>query len=143
MERWREKAIEMFPELDSRFEADDSPYDLWFELLEAFEKAYEKTPPDESLIRRIYQYSDWCCDQPRGKTPEDDLFTCVAVSFYEHIPLNPRARQDMPRWFRSEDLQGGSAGEPNIFAYHLTADQFEELKRFLDRERDRFDPTLW
>ena len=57
MERWREKAIETLPELASRFEADDSPYDLWFELLEAFEKAYDKTPPDESLIRRIYRTS--------------------------------------------------------------------------------------
>jgi hypothetical protein len=91
MERWREKAYEMFPELASRFEAGDSPYTLWFELRQAFEEAYGKTPPDESLIRRIYRYSDWCCEEPRGNTAERDLFTCVAVSFYEHIPLHAKS----------------------------------------------------
>ena len=143
MERWREKAREMFPELTSRFEDEDSPYVVWFELWQAFEAAYEKAPPDESLIRRIYRYSDWCCDQPRGRTAEDDLFTCVAVSFYEHIPLNPKTRQDMPRWFRAEDLERGPAGEPNVFGYHLTGEQLEELKRFLDEEGDRYHPDLW
>jgi hypothetical protein len=83
MEPWREKANEMFPDLASRIEDSDSPYLLWFDLRQAFEETYDKTPPDESLIRRIYRYSDWCCDQPRGKAPEDDLFTCVAVSFYD------------------------------------------------------------
>jgi hypothetical protein len=108
----------------------------------AFEDAYEKTPPDESLIRRIYGYSDWCCEQPRGITAADDLFTCVCVSFYEMIPLRPKPRHDMPRWWKSEDLENGPAGEPNVFAHHLSAEQFEELKRLLDREKNRYDPGL-
>lgn len=143
MEQWREKAIETFPELASRFEPDGSPYVLWVELWMAFEDAYDKTPPDESLIRRIYRYSAWCCDQPRGNTAADDLFTCVAVSFYEHIPLNPKARDDMPRWWRSEDLEDGPTGERDILGYHLSAKQLEELKDFLDREKGRYDPNLW
>ena len=146
MERWREKAGEMFPELASRIEAAlqdlDSPYTLWFELREAFEEAYDKTRPDESLIKRIYRYSDWCCEQPRRPTAEDDLLTCVTVSFYEHIPLHPKARDDMPRWWQPEDLEVGP-GEPSAFAYHLEAEQFTELKRFLQNERDRYDPDLW
>jgi hypothetical protein len=142
MERWREKAGEMFPELAPVLERVDSPYDLWVDLWLAFEDAYEKTPPDESLIRRIYVYSDWCCEQPRGTTAADDLFTCVCVSFYEMIPLRPNPRHDMPRWWKSEDLENGPAGEPNVFAHRLSAKQFEELKRFLDREKNRYDPDL-
>jgi hypothetical protein len=143
MEGWRDKAIGMFPELVSRFEGADSPYDFWLDLREAFNEAYDKTPPDESLIRRIYLYSDWCCEQPRATSAADDLLTCVSVSFYEHIPLHPKAREDMPRWWRAEDLASGPEGEPSIFAYHLTAEKLEELRRFLDRERDRYDPALW
>jgi hypothetical protein len=142
MERWREKAAEMFPELAPGLEGVDSPYSLWVDLWLAFEDAYEKTPPDESLIRRIYGYSDWCCEQPRGITAADDLFTCVCVSFYEMIPLRPKPRHDMPRWWKSEDLENGPAGEPNVFAHHLSAEQFEELKRLLDREKNRYDPGL-
>ena len=39
MSPWRQKAEEMFPELVSRFEEADTPYLLWFELREAFERA--------------------------------------------------------------------------------------------------------
>ena len=143
MQLWRKKADEMFPELADRFAAADTPYLLWFELLYAFERAYDQTPQDESLIRRIYRYSKWCCEQPRGKNAEDDLLTCVAVCFYEHIPHHANARQDMPRWWRSEDLDDGPGGEPTIFAYHLTADELADFRRLLQRERDRYDPALW
>jgi hypothetical protein len=144
MEPWREKAAELFPELSSRWDDNDSPYAMWLELRLAFEEAYDKTPPDELLIKGIYRYSDWCCEQPRGQSAEDDLLTCVAVSFYEHIPQHPKARQDMPRWWHAGDLDDGPEGKPrNILRYHLTDEQFEELRRFLDREKDRYDPSLW
>jgi hypothetical protein len=71
------------------------------------------------------------------------LFTCVAVCFYEEIPRHAKARQDMPRWWTAEDLDDGPAGEPSIFGYHLSADELAELRRFLQRERDRYDPALW
>jgi hypothetical protein len=137
MPPWREKADQMFPELVSQFEEADTPYLLWFELRSAFEKAYDKTPRDEALIRRIYMYSDWCCDQPRGQTAEDDLLTCVGVCFYEHIPQHPAAREDMPRWWRAEDIQ-----EPSIFQYHLSDEEFRELRSFMGRESHRYDPSL-
>ncbi len=124
----------MFPELVSQFVELDTPYLLWIELGILFEKAYEKSPRDESLIRRIYMYSHWCAAQPRGQTSDDDLLTCVSVCFYEHIPLHPVARADMPRWWRAEDLDG----EPSIFQYHLSDEQFRELRSFLARESHRF-----
>ena len=129
----------MFPELVSRFEEADTPYLLWFELGRAFEKAYDQTPRKESLIQRIYLYSDWCSDQPRYETAEDDLLTCVAVCFYEEIPLHPAARNDMPRWWRVEDMEGA----PSVFQYQLSDEEFRELKSFLARESHRYDPKLW
>lgn len=137
MNSWRQKADEIFPELISYFEDADTPYSLWFELQAAFERAYDKTPRDDGLIQRIYQYSDWCCNQPRGETVADDLLNCVAFSFYMHIPLHPAAREDMPRWWRADDLR-----EPTIFQYHLSDDQFLELRSFLERESHRYDSGL-
>jgi hypothetical protein len=137
MAPWRQKADEMFPELVSDFEDADTPYLLWFALHSAFKRAYGMQPRNESLIRRIYQYSDWCCNQPRGQTARDDLLTCVAVCFYEEIPLHPAAREDMPRWWQVEDLR-----EPSIFQYHLDDEQFRELRSFLARERHRYEPSL-
>jgi hypothetical protein len=137
MPPWKQKAEAMFPDLGARIEGAGTPYLLWFELREAFERAYELTPRDEGLIRRIYQYSDWCADQPRGQTAKDDLPTCVAVCFYEHIPQHPLAREDMPRWWRVEDLR-----EPSVFQYHLSDEQFCELRSFLARESHRYDSSL-
>jgi len=128
----------MFPELVSRIEDAETPYLLWFELRRAFEQAYERFPRDEGLIKRIYQYSDWCCDQPRGRSAEDDLLTCVAVCFYEHIPEHAEAREDMPRWWRAEDL----AGEQHVMQYNLSAEEFRELRNFLARESHRYEASL-
>jgi hypothetical protein len=128
----------MFPELVLRFEGADTPYLLWFELRDAFEQAYEQKPRNESLIKRIYQFSDWCCDQLRKETAKDDLLTCVAVCFYEHIPQHSLAREDMPRWWKAEDL----AGELSIFQYHLSSEEFAELKKFLAHESHRYDSSL-
>src|ERR1035437_2183242 len=100
---WRTEAFKRFPEFHDYFEETDNPYSLWEELGNAFEQGYEE-PRNEGLIKRIYEYGDWCCSQPRGETAEDDLATCVAVCFFEHIPEIPEALEDMPRWFTRADV---------------------------------------
>ena len=82
MPPWREKATQVFPEFASIVRDAEDPYSLWGDLLDIFNGAYGP-PPDESLIKRIYEFADWCIDQPQGTTAADDLTTCVAVSFYE------------------------------------------------------------
>jgi hypothetical protein len=138
MSTWRQKAVELFPEMVDQFEEVDTPYLLWSELLSAFFRAYEQVPRDESLIRRIYNYSDWCCDQPGGETASDHLPTCVSVSFYEHIPTHTAAREDMPRWWMVEDI----SAEPSMFRYFLSEQQFEMLKDYLTQEKHRYDRSL-
>src|SRR5262245_44276630 len=111
---WKEKARDLFPELSSDADEAETPYLLWFALRDAFFGAY-RSPRNESLIRRIYEFADWCVKQPGGQTAEDDLATCVSVSFYEHIPEMPEARSDMTRWFTNEEFQRMQ----EIFRYHL------------------------
>jgi hypothetical protein len=66
----------------------------------------------------------------------------VTVCFYENIPRHAKARADMPRWWQREDLEVGPE-ERHAFEYYLDAEQFAELKRLLENERDRYDPDLW
>src|SRR5437016_3383475 len=100
---WGKEAFNRFPELLDRFDDVDTPGLLWMELRMAFEEAY-KTPRNEDLISRIFAFAHWCCAQPQGSTAEDDLGTCVAVCFYEHIPGLPEALEDMPRWLSRSDV---------------------------------------
>ncbi len=119
---WGEEAFTRFPELIDRFDLVESPYQLWFELTEAFRKAY-KAPRNEDLISRIYAYADWCCSQPRGTTAENDLSTCVCTCFYEYIPESLEALQDMPRWFSRSDV----LTMKEIFAYMVGEDGFQRI----------------
>jgi len=105
----------MLPELGEAVANAETPYLLWSELHGAFERAYDALPRDKSLIGRIYAFSDWCARAPRGDTAADDLLTCVAVCFLEHIPEHPAARWDMPAWFTLEELLASRA----IFSYHI------------------------
>jgi hypothetical protein len=131
---WKSTASDLFPELRERFTDADTPYLLWFELLAAFEAAYDEVPPDESMIARIYQFCDWCIEAPGGETAADDLCTCAIVSFLEHVPEHPAAREDMPRWLSYEEV----AESETFFAYHLGHAGFEELKRHMRKNQHRF-----
>jgi len=129
---WGKEAFQRFPELIDRFDTVQSPYELWFELREAFEDAY-KDPRNEDLISRIYDYANWCGLQPEGKTAETDLGSCVCVCFYEHIPELPAALEDMPRWFaRSEVLL-----MKDIFSYIVGEEGFERILLAYDRTPQR------
>ncbi len=133
MANWREKAEQMFPELAQGVREAETPYLLWSELFDAFECAYGP-PRNESLIKRVYAYADWCIDLPQGETAEDDLSTCVAVSFYEHIPQHPDTRADMPRWFSLRDF----LGMEKLFRYHLSDGEFEALKQHFVEHQDMY-----
>ncbi len=100
---WKEHALQALPELTAEIEEAESSYQMWGSILDAFGDAYAESR-NESLIRRIYDYADWCCQQPPGETAADDLGTCVAVCFFEHIPEIPAALNDMPRWFPKADV---------------------------------------
>jgi hypothetical protein len=136
---WREEVCDRFPELRQRFDDHecDTPYLVWFQLRDAFTRAYDQSPRNDALIRRIYDYAFWCAETaPRGETAEDDLLTCVSVSFLEHIPQHPLARADMPRWFSYEDFMGSE----KIFRYHLNEQEFADLKQYVHEHKDMYAP---
>lgn len=120
---WRVRAFEVFPEMAEVFEEVDTPMSLWLRLSDAFDSAYNE-PRDEGLIQRIYDFADWCLVQPREKDADQDLLSCVAVCFFEHIPTRKASREDMPRWFTWEEV----AGMRSIFSYHLADDEFDQLR---------------
>lgn len=119
---WGREAFNRFPELIDGFDFVESPYSLWLELRFAFDDAY-KEPRNQDLIARIYAFANWCCEQPDGETAEDDLVTCVAVCFYEHIPESPEALEDMPRWFKISDVHLMKA----TFSYMVGEEGFQRI----------------
>jgi hypothetical protein len=128
--KWKEQALSVFPELANDIQTTETPYALWLLLRTAFENAYGKTR-NETLIRRIYGYAKWCCQQPSGQTAADDLFTCVAVCFYEHIPENTTALADMPRWFSLAEV----TDMKDIFTYHIGEKGFQEILKTYKKKR--------
>jgi hypothetical protein len=44
----------------------------------------------------------------------------------------------MPRWWRAEDLPI----EPHAMQYHLSDEEFRELRVFLTKESHRYDASL-
>jgi hypothetical protein len=120
---WKDKAKSLFPEFLADVEEAETPYQFWFFLTEAFHKAYLE-PRHESLISRVYEFAEWCEKSPKGKIAEDDLATCVSVSFIEHIPDSLQARKDMPRWFSKDDF----FRLEKVFGYHLSREELDNLK---------------
>jgi len=119
---WLEEAHRRFGHRDDVFEYVETPYRLWSNLSDVFKRAYDY-PYKEADIRAIYEYADWSCRQPRGETSEDDLLTCVAVCFYEHIPQVDAAVKDLPRWFKLSEI----VTMREIFSYMVGDSGFERI----------------
>ncbi|MDQ6786847.1 MAG: hypothetical protein M3033_08565 [Acidobacteriota bacterium] len=122
MQEWKRKALEILPEIKDDILESDNPMYLWIMIVLAFDEAYEE-PKNESFIKRVYDYEDWCLAQDKGETAGEHLPTCVVTAFWEHIPTNPAAREDMPRWFSLEDVLSNQ----HFFSYHLTDENFKYL----------------
>ena len=120
---WIDEAHRRFGEREDVFEhVDHSPYSLWSNLRDVFKRAYEY-PYKGADIRAIYEYAEWSCQQPRGETADDDLLTCAAVCFYEHIPEVEAAVKDLPRWFKLSEI----ITMREIFGYHAGEAGFERM----------------
>ena len=131
MDKWKQEATTRFPEFDETArDAWETPYLCWFDLLTALRNAYH-APRNEDLIRRIYQFAKWCNEQPRGKTAADDLPTCVAVCFYEHLPEDTNTLADMPRWFKWSEV----VLMKDIFTYHTGEEGFRNIEKSFARAR--------
>jgi hypothetical protein len=126
MEAWRQRAHELFPDILAELKPDDSQYALWFELWSAFCNAYESN--DRALIKKIYQFADWCMDLPRGETSKDDPFTCVCVCFYEELLTNPATLQDMPNWLTRDHVEG----DREIFSYKVGTEGYKKILAIYD-----------
>jgi hypothetical protein len=130
MPAWHKMAGQWLPEFSEVARSAETPYTLWSELRDAFQRAYGP-PRDEPLIERISGYASWCLSAPSGKSAEDDLATCVAVCFLEHIPEIKEARLDMPRWFTLPQI----LAMKSIFSYQIGEASFDELVEYAKRNR--------
>ena len=134
MAKWRAEALKRLPEHQRVIEAAPSIMSLWIELSPLFHRAYEVEPRDESLIARIYGFADWCMQAPRHDDAGHDPLSAVACAFYEHIPTHGPARDDMPRWFRPDEV----ARSREVFAYLIGDEKFEKLLAYMKQHRDRY-----
>ena len=135
---WRDEATRRFPQFAESISRADTPYFVWIELTNAFERAY--ADGDEALIGEIYAYAGWCCRQPPGATAEDDLGTCVACCLFEDIPTMPKALQDMPRWWKLDDVV---LMKP-IFCYHAGVEGYAQiLARFAEKDVQDIQRIEW
>lgn len=122
MQEWQVKALEILPEIKEDILESENPMYLWIMIVLAFDDAYEE-PRNESFIKRVYDYEEWCLRQDEGETADEHLPTCVVTAFWEHIPTNQAAREDMPRWFSLEEILTNQ----HFFGYFLTDENFKYL----------------
>jgi len=130
------KAGELLPELEGSLAEAASPMQFWLDVSAAFQMAY--TPPrNDDLIRRTYAFADWCVqNSDDSRDAANHLFTCVAICFYEHIPMHPLSRADMPNWFTREEVE--EMRGIFCYLYHLTEREFVEfLSQFSSEQQGR------
>jgi hypothetical protein len=122
MPEWRQRAVELFPELRDELADEDeifSPNALWFELLPLACDA--RRTGNDDLLRRIYGYAAWSWEQG------GELANSVGVSFYEHLLDEPWMRPLVFAWLSPRIV---TAIRP-LWAERLTADEMRDVEKLL------------
>lgn len=101
MSQWRREASIRLPELQNIIASKDidSPMMLWIELNQEFERRCADETPPLDLLRRIWQYSDWCLHHRN-----DDVQTASALGFCEHLIDTPARIRLLPQIIKKSDF---------------------------------------
>jgi hypothetical protein len=139
MEFWRARALECFPELEYEVNSNQGgPLGLWDDLYNALEKAYERSPVDDDLVRRIYDFAAWCFRQPDTGDVETDLSNATAVGLMESLPLKQAVAADLYRWLSIETFEGCE----NLFRYQLSDEEYRKFHAdFLAKKKNYGGPS--
>jgi hypothetical protein len=98
---WQKVGIEKIPRCWQNFEQAGNVMRLWIDLWFPFTEAHT-TPVDEELIGQIYDYASWCWTESRSYHSQ----TAVACAFYEHLPLEPKVREQIAKWISVDLFEG-------------------------------------
>jgi hypothetical protein len=117
MSAWRQKAIEVCPDLRKEFEDPEMTiYEVFFELLPRVRQAHSRGDNDE--LRLIYAYAEWCFAQKAR-----DLWNSAGVAFYEHLVDNPVTFAAIPQWLSP----GVFADVRTLFEARLSPAEYRRL----------------
>ena len=95
---------------------------LWIELNIEFEKLCERRPPPLDLLKRIWEYCEWCLEHG-----SDDVRTGAALAFCEHLIDTPARISILPKIMRRSDF----LDLRNILEYHNTSAEVESCLKTL------------
>jgi hypothetical protein len=87
MKEWQNVAMSILPELHSEITAADNPMALWFEIVYAFDEAYNE-PRNEDFIERVYRYAIGPSNNRKAKPPRN---TCPRVWLFVSGNTSPHA----------------------------------------------------
>ena len=94
MSVWRQKALEIAPELKTEFQDPDlSLYLVFGDFLSLLKQAHADN--NINRIQQIYDFAEWCFRQKDKK-----LWNAAGVSFYEHLGDHEILFSEFPKWVK-------------------------------------------
>jgi len=128
MNAWRREALERLPECRQTIEESDSPMALWINLHGACQDAYGEG--NDVLIQHFYDYAHWCWQSSNNP----DVRSAVACAFYEHLPLNPAIRKDLPRRMGRQMFNELR----DVFRFHLSPEEAAQFEQDFSADEEKF-----
>lgn len=123
---WRQRAINLFPELSRDFSIPDySLYQLFSDLLPRVEQAH--ADDDEAFLKRVYGFAAWCASQEAK-----ELRNPVGVAFYEHLFDRWNQRHRVVPWLSPQVI----ADSWSLWEMRLNPSQLAELRQLFANRRE-------
>ena len=127
MAAWRQRALELFPNLKNDLNRPDyTIYSLFFDLLSAVQQAHRQG--DQDRLTAIYGFATWC-----ARERAQPLWNAAGVAFYEHLFDEPWMRQQVPPWLPA-DVRAEFGG---LWEARLSASDLAQVRGLLARTPPR------
>ena len=95
-----------FPEVRDTLDDEDGDYTLMHRVIEWL-RTVPAAASRADLVARVRQFKDWCEEQPRTESAEDDIWTIFIVGFWEHLFESDSTRALIPHVMSREQVVAG------------------------------------
>jgi hypothetical protein len=92
-----------FPEVRDTLGEEDGDYTLMHRVIEWL-RSVPSAALNADLVGRLRSFKEWCEDQPRTQSAEDDVWTIFIVGFWEHLFESDSTRALIPHLMSRDDV---------------------------------------
>jgi len=92
-----------FPEIRGALDEEDGGYTLMYRIVEWL-RGLQREVITVEMVARVLRFKEWCEEQPRTESAENDIWSIFIVGFWEQLFASDTTRLFIPQLMSREEV---------------------------------------